>query len=169
MTTLKETISTFERHHELDEENRAIILSALRTQQERENPKPLSLDELREMDGEPVWIESGDGAVCAYSGWAIVGRYYDDSVALYVPGNVYYEAAVRHGTVIVYAHKPGGSAEMNQKPPLGLKPKLVHDEQRLFEVSGAIGRYFIAGLPIPVEWVEEYNQLVKSLKGAVST
>lgn len=28
---------------------------ALREQQERENPKPLTLDELRQMDGEPVY------------------------------------------------------------------------------------------------------------------
>lgn len=31
-------------------------LAALRAQQEAESPKPLTLDELREMDGEPVWI-----------------------------------------------------------------------------------------------------------------
>lgn len=30
---------------------------ALRKKQERENPKPLTLDELIRMDGEPVWIE----------------------------------------------------------------------------------------------------------------
>lgn len=30
---------------------------AIRAQQERENPKPLTLDELREMVGEPVWID----------------------------------------------------------------------------------------------------------------
>jgi len=73
--------------------------------EEPEN-KPLTLEQLRQMDGKPVWVVSGDGAVCAYSGWAIVGRYYDDTVALYVPDNVYYEAAVLHGTVLVYARKP---------------------------------------------------------------
>ena len=30
---------------------------ALREQEERENRKPLTLDELRKMDGEPVWID----------------------------------------------------------------------------------------------------------------
>lgn len=29
---------------------------ALRAQQEQENPEPLTLDELRQMDGNPVWI-----------------------------------------------------------------------------------------------------------------
>ena len=33
----------------------SMALSALRAQQERENPQPLTLDELREMDV-PVWI-----------------------------------------------------------------------------------------------------------------
>lgn len=31
--------------------------AALREKAERENPKPLTLEELRQMDGEPVWID----------------------------------------------------------------------------------------------------------------
>lgn len=65
-------------------------ITALREQAERDNPQPLTLDELREMDGEPVWITSENGtggtwalirtgkhdvlfACCAYgtSRWAI--------------------------------------------------------------------------------------------------
>jgi len=38
-----------------DKDDAKIIVSALREKIERDNPKPLSLDELREMDGEPVW------------------------------------------------------------------------------------------------------------------
>ena len=33
-----------------------LVLAALREKQERENPEPLTLEELRHMDGEPVWI-----------------------------------------------------------------------------------------------------------------
>lgn len=33
-----------------------MALSALRAQQEQESNEPLTLDELRRMDGEPVWI-----------------------------------------------------------------------------------------------------------------
>lgn len=33
-------------------------LEALREKVERENPEPLTLDELRQMDGEPVWIQN---------------------------------------------------------------------------------------------------------------
>ena len=34
-----------------------VALSALREKQERDNPQPLTLDELREMDGQPVWVK----------------------------------------------------------------------------------------------------------------
>lgn len=33
-----------------------LAVAALREQEERENPKPLTLDELKLMDGEPVWL-----------------------------------------------------------------------------------------------------------------
>lgn len=32
-------------------------LAALREKQERENPEPLTLEELRGMDGKPVWVQ----------------------------------------------------------------------------------------------------------------
>jgi len=32
------------------------VLDCLRAQQEQENPAPLTLEELHQMDGEPVWI-----------------------------------------------------------------------------------------------------------------
>lgn len=35
----------------------AIALSALRAKQKRENPKPLTVDELKECVGKPVWIQ----------------------------------------------------------------------------------------------------------------
>ena len=50
------------------------------------------------------------------------------------------------------------------KPPIGLRPKLVSDKERLNEVRGAIVRYYDAELKIPVEWIEEYNELIDSTK-----
>lgn len=51
------------------------------------------------------------------------------------------------------------------KPPLGLMPKGLHEEQvkieRFNAVCGAIARYYDARLPINVEWIEEYNELVE--------
>ena len=41
------------------------------------------------------------------------------------------------------------------KPPVGLKPKRIHDSERLKDLIDAIKRYTDAELPIPKEWVEE--------------
>tara|TARA_B110000093_G_C12840983_1_gene355223 strand:- start:625 stop:798 length:174 start_codon:yes stop_codon:yes gene_type:complete len=46
------------------------------------------------------------------------------------------------------------------KPPIGLRPKRISDKERLNEVRGAIVRYYDAELKIPVEWIEEYNELI---------
>lgn len=44
-------------------------------------------------------------------------------------------------------------------PPFGLKPKYIHDEHRAIDISKAIVRYLNNRLPIPIEWVQEYNEL----------
>ncbi len=46
-------------------------------------------------------------------------------------------------------------------PPIGVKPRWVHDETRFKDLAEAIGRYAQARLPVPVEWTEEYNDLAK--------
>ncbi|WP_157645659.1 hypothetical protein [Burkholderia ubonensis] len=46
------------------------------------------------------------------------------------------------------------------KPPLGLVPKYIHDERRMKEILGAIERYSDAGLPVPVEWVQELSAII---------
>jgi hypothetical protein len=48
-----------------------------------------------------------------------------------------------------------------EKNPIGLSPRFVHDENRLLEIRGAIERYLGAWLPIPTEWWEEYDEIVK--------
>jgi hypothetical protein len=52
------------------------------------------------------------------------------------------------------------------KPPLGLIPKKYYyqkiKEARFIEVSKAIERYYNAGLEINIEWIEEYNELIKN-------
>jgi len=50
------------------------------------------------------------------------------------------------------------------KPPIGLKPKKYHSLKRLNEVRSAIVRYYDDELPIPVEWIEEYNELINQNK-----
>jgi len=49
-----------------------------------------------------------------------------------------------------------------RKPPLGLMPRRIHEEQRISDIAGAINRYLQAGRAVPMEWIEEYNQLIKN-------
>ena len=47
-----------------------MAISALRAQQERENPETLTLDELRQMDGDPVWWwNKSSKPVCTICVW----------------------------------------------------------------------------------------------------
>ena len=50
--------------------------------------------------------------------------------------------------------------ETVSKPPLGLKPKFIHDAQRVREILEAMTRYSEANYPIPIEWIEELKQLI---------
>ena len=50
-----------------------------------------------------------------------------------------------------------------KKPPIGVTPKSHHDYQRAVELQEAIQRYLTEGLPIKPEWVEEYNELLKTI------
>ena len=56
------------------------------------------------------------------------------------------------------------------KPPLGLIPKINHDNlvkvERFNEVCAAIARYYDARLMIKIEWIEEYNELVDYMNKA---
>lgn len=52
------------------------------------------------------------------------------------------------------------------KPPMGIIPKKYYYEQvkqeRFIELCEAIIRYYNAGLQINIEWIEEYNELIKN-------
>lgn len=52
----------------------------------------------------------------------------------------------------------------NKLPPIGLRPKFVRYNKVFVEVCEAISRYYEAGEPIPIEWVQEYNELLKMVK-----
>lgn len=53
--------------------------------------------------------------------------------------------------------EPASPAE---KPPLGVKPRWLHDKARLLDVLAAIARYVEASKPLPLEWVEEMADLM---------
>ncbi|MDD2370850.1 MAG: hypothetical protein PHQ32_02475 [Firmicutes bacterium] len=44
-----------------------------------------------------------------------------------------------------------------QMPPLGLKPKYIHNQQRIIEIREAIYRYIDKCYPLPTERIEEWN------------
>ena len=52
----------------------------------------------------------------------------------------------------------------NLKPPLGLMPKLFWDNERIADITNAVNRYMQEQQEIPIEWIEEYNNLVKKNK-----
>lgn len=47
-----------------------------------------------------------------------------------------------------------------KKPPLGLIPRHIRDIERLKEIADALQRYVAHPAVIPVEWIEEYNDIV---------
>ena len=57
-----------------------------------------------------------------------------------------------------------GIRPKTEQPPLGLKPKWLHNEQRMEEIREAIIRYSKKGKSIPSEWVNEYNALIMEAK-----
>lgn len=46
------------------------------------------------------------------------------------------------------------------KPPLGLIPRKIHNQHRANAIHEAVNRYISAGMAVPIEWIEEYNELV---------
>ena len=56
------------------------------------------------------------------------------------------------------------------KPPLGIVPKFIWKEQRLMKLREAIDRYLDANKRVPIECIEEYNELLEDiLKGEVNS
>jgi hypothetical protein len=89
-----------------------IALSALREKQERENPKPLTLEELKERDGKPVWtVTKGvDGSgrwelvtfttICACPWHQVI------TMVNLLDGETEYEISTYGKTWLAYSHEP---------------------------------------------------------------
>ena len=45
-------------------------------------------------------------------------------------------------------------------PPIGIKPRRIHDLQRLTELFAAVLRYMEAEKKVPEEWVDEIRDLI---------
>lgn len=70
------------------------------------------------------------------------------------------EVAISHLTNRVIVSQPDESPRL-QKPPLGLVPRFIRDEERAREILEAIGRYNDAGEPVPVNWIWELEQKLR--------
>ena len=46
-----------------------------------------------------------------------------------------------------------------KKPPLGLKPRGIHDDERECDIRDAINRYIYEKMDIPYEWIAELWEL----------
>lgn len=61
----------------------------------------------------------------------------------------------------------GNLMERLVKSPLGIIPKNIWKKQRLRELRDAVERYLEANQIVPIEWIEEYNQLLDDIRNEV--
>ena len=78
---------------------------ALREQEERENPKPLTIEELKQVDICPVYVVPLDHDYRHYGGWCV---FYGGPATAAIPGVDHWDwELVDYGeTWIAYRHKP---------------------------------------------------------------
>lgn len=50
------------------------------------------------------------------------------------------------------------SPTTSSKSPIGIKPRKLANEERFKKIRETMARYLDKNLPIPIEWVEEYNE-----------
>ena len=80
----------------------SMAIAALRAQQEAEQNEPLTLAELREMDGEPVYLHGGG----EYGEWVLVrveetGIFLRHKNGICAPAQIAFECGIK-----IYRHKP---------------------------------------------------------------
>ena len=49
---------------------------------------------------------------------------------------------------------------LRAKPPIGLTPRYIKDEERIREIALAVSRFLDAKKEIPAEWIEEWNEIL---------
>ena len=94
--------------------DKKFIMEAIQEKLERENPKPLTIEELRQMDGEPVWVtDPEEPAVSVYCTIDVCTRFKEDRVndkhsEAMIPGDGFsYYSFDKYGkTWTAYRHKP---------------------------------------------------------------
>ena len=64
----------------------------------------------------------------------------------------------RSGDKCVFSYTPA------IKPPIGVMPRDMWDRKRQKDLADAMARYLEAGMKIPAEWIEEYNEISDRLE-----
>jgi len=49
---------------------------------------------------------------------------------------------------------------MREKPPIGLRPRTIHSQDRAIDIVDAMKRYVLANKPIPKDWFDELKDLM---------
>lgn len=65
--------------------------------------------------------------------------------------------------IVKFFEKPEPVAPV--KPPIGLKPRKIHEQERGLEIVWAMQRYIDAGVEIPGEWLDELRQIHGRITG----
>lgn len=71
------------------------------------------------------------------------------------------DTCINEGTVLLCLPNLPTNHRKETKPPLGLTPKYIWEAQRVQAISEAMDRYMSANKAIPLEWIQEYNNLIK--------
>ncbi len=70
-----------------------------------------------------------------------------------------FKQVVDHGTCKTCPYQPT-IQDRGQKPPRGIMSRKDHDGLRIREITDAMVRFIQERLPIPIDWLEEYNDLI---------
>lgn len=85
-----------------------LALIALREKAERDNPKPLTIEELRQLDEEPVWVKP-EGTTAGYGMWCeVIYNRLTRRVEALIPGveHTWFEGDEYGETWTAYRRKP---------------------------------------------------------------
>jgi hypothetical protein len=85
------------------------------------------------------------------------GNRYNDLIELYKDGTFVRSVRMRDVEPV--------TDSKSKKPPIGLRPKFLANEDRMKEIQEAITRYMDANMPIPTDWIEEHNCLARKGRG----
>lgn len=72
-----------------------------------------------------------------------------------------------------YTRRPASQVEVEMmpapadKPPVGLRPRWLVEEQRIEEITAAMLRYLKAGVPVPNDWILELAEKLEARKATV--